>query len=64
MRQYPSPKKLEKLPSDASRQRRLSKVSFSIYNGESYTDKILIAAGGLKTQWKCAHQVMKQMSLF
>ena len=36
MRRCPSPGKLEKLPSNARRQRRLSKVSFRIYNEESY----------------------------
>ena len=36
MRRCPSPEKLEKLPSNARRQRRLSKVSFRIYNEESY----------------------------
>ena len=35
-RQCPSPEKLEKLPCNARQQRRDSKVSFRIYNGESY----------------------------
>ena len=34
----------------------------SEYITKKATDKILIAAGGLKTKWKCAHQIMKQMS--
>ena len=34
----------------------------SEYITKKATDKILIAAGGLKTKRKCAHQIIKQTS--